>query len=118
LNFSAIGNPSRTEELRVDCPAVKDEDSRGTHDGWFRAIDVNRSANVRCNINSIFRSNSEWRGWWTPTRSTSGFGSHVQHVSFPEDLGANDVSHYYFSCVIPTADTGTSYITSYQVREQ
>ena len=117
LNFSAIGNPSASHELRVDCPVIKDEGSDGTLDGWYRAIDMNRSADVRCSINSFFRSGSQWLGWWTPTRSTIGFGTHVQHLNFPENLGANSVSHYYFSCVIPPYDTGTSYITSYKVRE-
>ncbi len=117
LNHSAIGNPSRTQDLRVDCPAINDEDGDGTLHQWFRAIDQNRFQSVRCNVNSIYRSGSSWWGWWTPWRGTSGYGSHVQHVNFPEDLGANSVSVYYFSCVIPRVDVGTSYITSYRVLE-
>ena len=118
LNYSAIGNPSTTHTLRVDCPVINDEDGDGTLDAWFRAIDQSYTSNVYCNVNSFYRSGSSWYGWWTPTRSTSGAGTHVQHVSYGEDLGANSVSHYFLSCRIPPKYNGhTSYITSYKVQE-
>ncbi len=118
LNFSAIGNPSSTHTLRVDCPVIHDEIGDGTLGAWFRAIDQSYSASVNCNVNSIYRSGSTWRGWWTPTRGTSGAGTHAQHVNFGENLGANGVSHYYLSCRIPPRYNGRiSYITSYQVLE-
>jgi len=118
LSFSAIGNPSTTATLRVDCPVINDEDGDGTLQAWFRAIDQSYTADVSCSVNSFYRSGSSWLGWWTPSRPTAGAGTHVQHISFPEDLGANSVSHYYFSCRIPPRYSGhISYITSYKVEE-
>ena len=122
LNFSAIGNPSTTQTLRVDCPMINDEDGDGTKSGWIRAVDQNFGAgannDVTCQMVSIFRSGVNWSGWFSPTRSTPADGNQTQQVNYGEDLGANSVSHYYFSCRIPPRQGGrTSFITSYGIDE-
>jgi hypothetical protein len=114
-NFSAIGNPSATTDLRLDCPVIKD--ATNISSGWVRVIDQHYSDNVGCNLNSLYRSGGSYVGWWTPWVSSVGSSGNPQHLGFGS-VGANSLTHYYYSCRIPPTYGGNlSYITSYNVTE-
>ena len=114
-NFSAIGNPSATTDLRLDCPVVKDAAS--IQSGWVRVIDQHYNDDVGCSLNSFYRSEGGYVGWWTPWVSSSGSSPNPQHLGFGS-VGANSLTHYYYSCRIPPTYAGNiSYITSYHVTE-
>jgi len=116
-NFSAIGNPSATQWLYLDCPVIHDTIGGNINKGWVRMIDQHYSSDVRCSLNSYYRSGNAFWGWWTANKSTSGSGAHPQHITF-NGIGANSLAHYYYSCRIPPRYSGnTSYITSYNVEE-
>jgi hypothetical protein len=116
-NFSAIGNPSNSSWLYLDCPVIHDSINGSIHDGWVDTIDSHYSSDVRCSLNSFYRSGSSWYGWWSPNRHSSGSGSHKQRLYY-SGLGSNSSSHQYLSCRIPPRYSGnTSYIISYRVDE-
>lgn len=116
-NFSAIGNPSTSSWLYVDCPVVHDSMNHSIRNGYVNMIDMNYSSNVRCSLNSFYRSGGSWYGWWSPSKSSSGSGSSPQRIYY-SGLGSNSSSHYYYSCQIPPRYSGnTSYLGSYYVSE-
>ena len=117
-NFSAIGNPSTTSWLYLDCPVIHDTISSNVKNGWVRMIDQSYTNALRCSLNSFYRSGGSFYGWWTANKSSSGSGSHPQHITY-SGIGANSLAHYYYSCRIPPKYSGnTSYITSYYVEER
>lgn len=114
-NFSAIGNPSATQWLYLDCPAV--HDARNISSGWVRVMDLHYYSDVTCSLNSIYFSGGAVWGWGTPERSSVGSSANTQQLAFG-GVGASDIAHYYYSCRIPPTFNGNlSYITSYQVIE-
>ncbi len=114
-NFSAIGNPSATTELRVDCPVVKD--ASNIQSGWVLVVDQHDNDGIGCNLNSLYRSGGGYAGWSTPWVSSVGRSDDAQPLGFGS-VGSNNLTHYYYSCRIPPTDAGRiSYITSYHVRE-
>ena len=118
LNYSAIGNPSANTWLYLDLPVIHDTIGGHIKWGWVKAIDWHWSSNISARLISIYRNGCAFYGWFSPTRYTSGSGCHPQHLSFGS-LGANSISHYYYSCKIPPRYQGrTSYIVSYRVEEK
>lgn len=116
-NNSAIGNPSSTSWLYLDCPAIHDTVSGNVKEGWVRMIDRHYSSDVKCSLNSIYRSGNSFWGWWTSNKNSSGSGVNPQHVSYG-GIGASSQAHYYYSCQIPPSYSGNvSYIISYYVEE-
>jgi hypothetical protein len=114
-NFSAIGNPSSTTWLYLDCPAVKDASNIAS--GWVRMLDRHYSSNISCRLYSVYASTGGYYGWVTPVVSSTGSSANPQHRPFG-GIGGNSIAHYYYSCSIPPTYSGyVSYITSYQVSE-
>jgi hypothetical protein len=113
---SAIGNPSTTMALRVDCPAVKD--ATNIQSGWARVIDNHTTAPVSCTLVCVSRSGTTSSAC-TRTASSSSNSASVQHLSFSSltCTGCNSLAHYYYSCTIPPTQAGTSWIRTYQVLE-
>lgn len=115
-DHSAIGNPSNDSWLLLDLPVIHDSIPGHILRGWVRVIDQHHDSNVCCSLNSFYRNGCSWVGWWTQ-RCSSGWGCHAQHIPFG-GIGANNISHYYYTCKIPPRDNGNiSYITSYFVDE-
>jgi hypothetical protein len=114
---SAIGNPSTTAELRLDCPVVKDENN--IRSGWVRVIDRHTTASVGCNLNCVSRSGSTPTACSTPLFVSVGSSDTTQHLSFGSLTcsACNSFAHYYYSCRIPPTQAGTSWIWTYQVLE-
>jgi hypothetical protein len=115
--YSAIGNPSTSTDLLLDCPIVRDSITNTIQSGWVKAIDQHYYDNVSCRLDSIYFSGGAAWGWSSPTLSSSGSSGNPQHLAFG-GVGANNTAHYYYSCRIPPTFNGNvSSITSYQVNE-
>ena len=113
--FSAIGNPSATTELRLDCPVIKD--GANIASGWVGVVDRHYSDDVGCNLNSFYRSGSGYVLNSTPWIRSVGSSGNAQQLPFG-GVVANSLTHYYYSCRIPPTYTGNiSYITTYHVIE-
>jgi hypothetical protein len=113
---SAIGNPSTTTGLSVDCPAVKD--ATNIQSGWVRVIDNHTTQVVSCTLVCVSRSGTTTSSCVRQDFST-GSSASVQELSFGSltCLGCNNRAHYYYSCYIPPTQAGTSWIRTYQVLE-
>ncbi|PXF60270.1 MAG: hypothetical protein C4B58_00040 [Deltaproteobacteria bacterium] len=113
--WGAIGNHSATSWLYLDLPAIRD--AHGINKSWVRVIDRHDSADIRCQLHSTFWYGHIYCGWFSPYMYSSGSGSHEQVLSLG-GVGANTISHYYFSCRIPPKyNNGQSCINSYYVEE-
>ena len=116
-NFSAIGNPSDSTWLLLDCPIVRDHTDRTISSGVVQVIDLHFSEQVYCSLNSFYRSGDAFLGWWTQPKASSGTSTGQQTLSFG-GVGSNSLAHYYYSCGIPPKYNGqVSYIISYKVNE-
>jgi hypothetical protein len=114
---SAIGNPSTTSWLYLDLPAVHDTVAGNINTSWVRVIDQHYNADISCQLCSVYRCGCGFCGWFSPTKYSSGSNC-IEQVLSPGGVGANDHSHYYFSCKIPPRyNNNTSYIISYYVEE-
>jgi hypothetical protein len=114
----AIGNPSTTEWLYVDCPM----DRATTYDtGTVDVIDQNgyTSYDVSCAQVGVHWNYNTATYYTGGTRNSSGVGTQKQTLSFAAAPGAFP-SVYYYSCAIPPAYGGNkakSYIETYSVSE-
>ncbi len=116
-NCSAIGNPSTTNWLYLDLPAIHDVISGNIKRSWVRVIDQNYRDDIYCRLYSVYRSGCGYAGWTSPARWSSGSNC-IEQVLSAGGVGANTRSHYYFSCRIPPKySNNTSYIISYYVEE-
>lgn len=118
-SWSRIGNPSTTTNLYLDCPFAKDHIGFAFDSYWMRATDLSSASNVTCRLYSVYRSGGTiwfWSGSLLAT-SSAGFSTNEQHISGGANVGANNVSHAYFSCKIPPQQIGRSYISSYSATE-
>ena len=116
LNYSAIGNPSANQWLYLDLPVIRDA-SPGISTSWVQVIDRHYSANIRCQLYSMYRCGCSYCGWIGPERYSSGSAC-TRQVLNTGGVGSNSISHYYFSCKIPPKyNNNKSYIISYYVRE-
>jgi hypothetical protein len=116
-SWSAIGNPSTGSWLYLDLPAIHDTIGGNINESWVRVIDQHYSANISCKLCSVYRCGCGYCGWISPTKYSSGSGCNQQVLS-PGGVGANNRSHYYFSCKIPPRyNNNTSCIISYYVEE-
>ena len=114
-NFSAIGNPSANQWLYLDLPAI--HDASNINSSWVRVIDQHYSANIGCRLFSVYRCGCGYCGWTSQYKESQGSGCNAQVLSAGA-VGANSISHYYFSCKIPPKyNNNTSYIISYKVKE-
>ncbi len=120
----AIGNPSTTEPLFIDCPVVKDNIASWgkpyfsrIEDGWVRMIDEHYTDDIACEFQfGVYLS--EWYMQGSGRKGSTGSGASIQHVYFPIGKIAQKRNHAYLSCVIPPAYEGNvSYITSYYLEE-
>ena len=114
----AIGNPSTTEWLYLDCPM----DRAATYDtGDVDVIDQNgyTGYDVSCAQTGVYWNYNTVTYYTGGTKASSGVGTQKQTLSFaatPRPFG----SVYYYNCVIPPAYGGTknkSYIETYSVSE-
>lgn len=116
--LSAIGNPSSTSSLYVDCPSAYDH--TGFLDGsWFRAQDniAGNSLNQRVQCSTINAWMNGVGEWVTRTRfaQTSGTGTQTRAVSSFRTVHAVE-SHSFLSCRLPPTQFGqTNWLTSYSV---
>jgi hypothetical protein len=114
----AIGNPSTTDWLYVDCPM----DRASTFDtGAVDVIDQNgyTGYDVSCAQVGVHWNYNTATYYTGGTRNSSGAGTQKQTLSFAEAPGAFP-SVYYYSCSIPPAYGGAkskSYIETYSVSE-
>jgi hypothetical protein len=116
-NVSAIGNPSSSSWLYVDCPVIKDAINGRPESATVQTVDMHYSADVSCNLLSGLRWFNRYAAWSSGARQTRGTDSFGARLSFGP-VSANADSHYFFSCRIPPQYSGgTSYITSYRVDE-
>jgi hypothetical protein len=116
-NWSSIRTASSTSTLGLDCPAV--HDAVNIQSGWVRVTDLNFSADIRCTLESVYRANlnSSVFHWFSGPRSSVGSSPNVQTLTFGP-VGANSISHYYYSCSIPPTYSGNvSSIHTYQIVE-
>ena len=113
-SWGRIGNPSTTTDLYLDCPVVKDAIGNNFDSNWMRVVDINSADSVRCRLYSVYRSGGTIWYWAGATLSTGNayFGSNEVQISSGANVGANSVSHSYFSCKIPNQQIGRSYISS------
>jgi hypothetical protein len=114
----AIGNPSTTEWLYVDCPM----DRATAYDtGTVDVIDQNGYSgyDVSCaqvGVHWNYNTASYYTGG---TKNSSGVGTQKQTLSFAVATGAYPTV-YYYSCAIPPAYGGNkskSYIETYSTSE-
>ena len=116
-HHSSIGNPSDDTWLLLDLPVIHDSIPGHILGGWVRMVDQHHDYDICCWLNSYYRIGCAWVGWLTPRKCSLGCGCHAQHINFP-GIGANSISHYYYTCKIPPRNNGNiSYITSYFVDE-
>jgi hypothetical protein len=114
----AIGNPSTTDWLYVDCPM----DRATAYDtGSVDVIDQNgyTDYDVSCAQVGVHWNYNTATYYTGGTRNSSGVGTQKQTLSFGVATGAFPTV-YYYSCVIPPAYGGNkakSYIETYGVSE-
>jgi hypothetical protein len=114
----AIGNPSTTDWLYLDCPM----DRATTYDtGTVDVIDQNgyTGYDVSCAQVGVHWNYNTATYYTGGTKNSSGVGTQKQTLSFGVAQGAFPTV-YYYSCVIPPAYGGTknkSYIETYSVSE-
>ena len=119
-NTSAIGNPSSSQWLYVDCPVINDEMSKDLANSWVGVLDRHYSYDANCSINSAYWNNSAsaFYGWWGENKYTAGSGNNLQKLTWGALGGAGESVHTYFSCKIPPSYSGNvSYIVSYHANE-
>jgi len=115
--YSAIGNPSSSDWLNVDCPVVHDILHKNVRSGWVQMIDTHYNYNISCRFYSIFRSGRFPYGWASGRLTTTGSTRNVQTKGFGAVRGSAG-SHYYLSCSIPPKyGNSISYIVTYNVSE-
>ena len=117
---SAIGNPSSTQWLYLDCPAINDSMNEDLNNSWVGALDRHYSSDIRCSVNSAYwnSTHSTFYGWWGSNQYSSGSGNHRQLLSWGGLSGSGETVHTYFSCRIPPTYSGNrSYIISYHTNE-
>ena len=56
---AAIGNPSSSQWLYLNCPTVNDSMNENVQNSWVGVLDRHYSSNVRCSINSA--TSARWR---------------------------------------------------------
>jgi hypothetical protein len=94
-------------------------DASNISSGWVRVTDQNFDRDVRCTLNSVYRDtvNSALYLWFYGPISSVGTSPNVQQLNFG-GVGANSLSHYYYSCVIPRTYNGVvSWLHTYQIVE-
>jgi hypothetical protein len=119
-NFSTIGNPSSTEWMYLDLPAINDHMSEDVNNTWVRVLDRHYSSDIRCSFNTAYWNNTtdSFYGWWGANKYSIGSGNDAQILYTGGTGGAGSAYHHYFSCRIPPAYAGNrSYIVSYYVNE-
>jgi hypothetical protein len=117
---SMIGNPSSSQWLYLDCPAINDSMSEQLHNSWVAVLDRHYSSDVHCSVHSRYWNNSTaaLNGWWGGNKYSAGSGNNLQKLSWGRLSGAGDSVHTYFSCAIPPAYSGhVSYIVNYHANE-
>lgn len=121
--YSALGNPSPTETLYVDCPANTSSLYSGEKSGWVQFLDRHFSSNISCTLVTVFLSQTSPNGWiaWSgPAQTSAGSSDTAQLKAFTlgQPFGNNSAAHTYYSCAIPPTYYGnTSYILSYMVEQ-
>ena len=114
----AIGNPSETQWLYVECPM----DRATTYDtGTVDVIDQNfyTGYDVSCAQVGVHWNYNTVTYYTGGTKNSSGGGTQKQTLSFASAPGAFP-SVYYYSCAIPPTYGGNkarSYIETYSVSE-
>ncbi len=117
---SAIGNPSSTQWLYLDCPAINDSMSEDLNNSWVGVLDRHYSSNVRCSVNSAYWNNThdKFYGWWGSNQYSDGSSNNRQALSWGSLGGSGETVHTYFSCRLPPTYSGNrSYIISYHTNE-
>ncbi len=115
----AIGNPSTTEWLYVDCPMDRSSTTYDT--GTVDVIDQNgyTGYDVSCAHVGVHWNSNTATYYTGGTKNSSGVGTQKQTLSFAAVKGVFPTV-YYYSCGIPPAYSGTknkSYIETYSISE-
>ena len=117
MSYGSISNPSSTQWLYVDLPAIHDSIDHSIANAWVDVIDQHPTSNIRLRMQSVYRSGSYIYGWFGPYRYSFSYGSFKQNMSLP-GVGANENAHYIIGAAIPPSYNGRrSFIVSYKISE-
>lgn len=112
---AAMRNNSATNDLKVICPIVKDQN--GIQKVSIHTIDPGGGA-IACRVLTHYRENATWKGQWTTAKSGgNGDPSFINFNNVNHD--AITGAHSYIRCTIPhKLNNGSGFhIISYHVTE-
>jgi hypothetical protein len=117
--YGAIGNPSQTDWMYLDCPLPR---SSGFTSGGVNVIDQNAYTgfDVTCTEVGVHWNSTSISYYTAGTRNSSGAGTQQQYLNFSSSSVGAFPTVYYYSCAIPPtygANASRSYIETYNDAE-
>lgn len=117
MTWGYFFNNSTSTETGMDCLVIKEGSSIAS--AWVKVRDQNPNTNVQCTLNHVVQTSSAVYYVNNPeTKSTSGYSSDWQVLTFGAQSNVEGYGFYHMSCVIPVSSGGlASAVGAYSVLE-